>query len=61
MTFSRKKQNASLSQRKEFWDSVDMNEYFISDRYREEVDQAWDQHRYLYETRTNAKRTNRED
>lgn len=61
----RKKSHASYSQRNDFWQNVDMNEYYMSDRYREEIDRAWDQHRYLWdkqhEARINAARTDRED
>ena len=63
MTF-KKKTHASYSQRNDFWQSVDMNEYYMSDRYREEVDRAWDQHRYLWDKkyeRIDVERTRSKD
>lgn len=62
MTFKRKT-HASYSQRNEFWQDVDMDKYFADSDYREKVEYAWDQHRYLYnnEARIDAQRTDRED
>ena len=47
MTFKKKK-HASYSQRNEFWQSIDMDRYHSDEDYREKVEHAWDQHRYLY-------------
>ena len=60
MTF-KKKRHASYSERNEFWQSVDMDRYHNDNDYREKVEHAWDQHRYLYETRTDLAGANRED
>ena len=59
----RKKTHASYSQRKEFWDTVDMDKYFNNTEYREKVEHAWDKHRYLYdyEARIDIERTSGED
>lgn len=61
----RKKQHASYSQRNDFWQDIDMDTYFMSDIYRDKVDKAWDQHRYLwdkkYENGIDPLGTDRED
>lgn len=48
MTF-KKKHHASYSQRKEFWENVDMDKYWNDADYRDKVEYAWDKHRYLYD------------
>lgn len=63
MTF-KKKHHASYSQRNDFWNDVDMDEYYMSDIYREKVDKAWDNHRYLWDKeyeRIDVERTRSED
>jgi len=44
--------------REQFWSQVDMNEYHMSDIYREKVDKEWS--RFLWEEYKNEKRTNTE-
>lgn len=58
MTSRKHPKRVSQAARDEFWASVDMNEYYMSDIYREKVDKEWDQHRYLQyqnEKRTHTK------
>ena len=66
----KKKHHASYSQRNDFWQDVDMDEYYNNLEYREKIEKAWDNHRYLWDERTketlwdnneqpNTQRTNR--
>lgn len=59
----KKKRHASYSQRNEFWQGIDMDKYHNNADYREKVEKAWDNHRYLYDeqARTDLARADRED
>ena len=54
---------ATLEEKAAFWAAVDMERYNNELEYREKVEAAWHQHKYLYDeqARIDTLGTNRED